>query len=100
MSYEERLNEFNLYSLEKRRLRGDMIEVFKIIHDFDNVSISDYLVVDRERSKRNNGFKITGKSLRSEESKHFFFDRMANAWNSLPAEIVSCNTIESLKIRR
>ncbi len=49
-----------------------MIEVFKMLHGLDDVRISVYLIVDRERSTRNNGFKITGKSFRSEESKHFF----------------------------
>ena len=30
-SYEERLKETGLYTLERRRLRGDMIEIFKIM---------------------------------------------------------------------
>ena len=99
MPYEERLKELNLFSLEKRRLRGDLIEVFKMFQGFDNVNINDYLVVDRESNTRNNGFKIIGKSFRSEESKHFFFNRIVNVWNSLPAHVVSCNTIESFKNR-
>ena len=52
--YEERLKELNLFSLEKRRLRGDLIELFKMFHGFNNVILSDYLTVDRERTMRNN----------------------------------------------
>ena len=31
--YKERLLQLNLHTLKYRRLRGDMIEVYKIIHD-------------------------------------------------------------------
>ncbi len=66
-----------------------------MFHGFDNVNIGDYFVVDQERSPRNNGFKIIGKSLRLEESKHFLFNiRIVNVWNSLPAQVVNSNTIE------
>ncbi len=63
--YEERLKEFNLFSVEKCRLRGDLIEVFIMFHGFDNVNISDYLIINRERTTRNNGFKVVSKDFRS-----------------------------------
>ena len=97
--YEERLKELNLFSLEKRRLRGDLIEVFKMIRGFANVTISDYVTVDQERVTRSNGFKIIGKTFRSEESKNFFFNRVVNVWNSLPTQVVNSDTIESFKHR-
>ncbi len=70
-----------------------------MFHGFDNVNTRDYLVVNQERSTRNNCFKIIGKSFRSEESKLFFFNRIVKIWNSLLAQVVNSNAIESFKAR-
>ena len=40
LTYEQRLRRLDITTLETRRLRGDLIEVFKIIKGFDKV---DYL---------------------------------------------------------
>jgi len=37
MSYQERLKILGLTTLKSRRLRGDLIEVFKIVKGFDNI---------------------------------------------------------------
>ena len=95
--YEERLKELNLFSLSKRRLRRDLIEVFKNFHGFDNNNTIDYITTGITSTTRNNGFKIIGKRFRSNEVKNFSFNRIVNVWNSLPAQIVNSITIESYK---
>ena len=94
-SYEERLKELNLFSLTKRRLRGDMIEVFKILKGFDNINVNDFFKLDRSNVTRNNGYKIIGKRFTSHEAKHFFVNRVVNVWNGLPAQVVESNTIDT-----
>ena len=37
LGYEERLKETGLYSLERRRLQGDMMEMFKIMKGIDEL---------------------------------------------------------------
>ena len=95
--YEERLKELNLFNLSKRRLRGDLIQVFKILKGHDDLDIDKYFTLDHSNFTRNNGYKLIGKPLGSYESKHFFFNRVVNVWNQLPREVVSCNTIHTFK---
>ena len=97
--YEERLKELNLFSLEKQRMRGDIIEMFKIIKGFDNIN-ADYIIFDRSYiTGRRHTFKITGKRFISNEAKHFFFNWIINVWNSLPANVVDSKTITTFKNR-
>ena len=77
-SYEERLNELNLFSLTKWRLRGDLIEVFKIIKGIENMDMEKYFTIDTSNITRNNGYKIVGKRFQTNEAKHFFFTRVVN----------------------
>ena len=44
LTYEQRLRRLNITTLETRRLRGDIIEVFKIINGFDKGIISNSFI--------------------------------------------------------
>ena len=81
--YEERLSELNLFSLTKRRLRGDLIEVFKIIKRIENMNMEKYFTIDTSNITRNNGYKVVGKRFQTNEAKHFFFNHVVNVWNGL-----------------
>ena len=97
--YEERLNELNLFSLTKRSLRGDLIEVFKIIKGIENMDMEKYFTIDTSNITRNNGYKIVGKRFQTNEAKHFFFNRVVNVWNGLPSNVIDCSTTEIFKKR-
>lgn len=55
LPYEERLRNLKLHSLERRRVRGDLIETFKWVKGINKGDISKVLKFSEERRTRSNG---------------------------------------------
>ena len=98
-SYEERLDQLNLFSLRKRRLRGKLIECFKILKGYTNVEFDKLFLVDDATRTRNNDHKLKCRQFRSDVTKFFFTNDIVRDWNKLPASVVQCNTINSFKTK-
>ena len=96
-SYEERLVQLNLFSLRKRRLRGKLIECFKILKGFTNVAVDSLFQIDITTRTRNNGYKLKSRQVRTDCSKFFFTNDIVREWNKLPSSVVQCETINSFK---
>ncbi len=71
-SYEERLSNLNMFSLEKRRLRGKLIVCFKILNGFTNVDRSKLFMIDDTLQTRNNGIKLKCRQVNSDCTKFSF----------------------------
>jgi hypothetical protein len=98
LSYDERLSALNLHSLRRRRTKGDLIEIFKIINGLNNMNFDHYLTFARETTRRN-GLKLlrTGPVANTDIRKFSYFNRIVGMWNSLPQEIVNCNQLSDFK---
>ena len=58
LSYEERLKECGLTTLETRRLRGDQIEVFKILNGYENIDRNMFFSLKKECRTRGHEVKL------------------------------------------
>ena len=82
LSYEDRLHKLKLPSLEFRRLRGDMIEVFKISNKKYDAQTTNTFFEFCENMTRNNGKKLTKKQVNFKPFQYFFTNRIINVWNN------------------
>ena len=101
-NYENRLKYTGLPklpSLGERRVRGDLIEVFKVLKGFSKVNSSTWFELSNNNRTRGHRFKLTKSRSRVNIRKNFFSQRVVNTWNSLPSEVVEAESINAFKNR-
>ena len=95
ISYEMRLKECGLTTLETRRLRGEEIEVFKILNGYENIDRNILFTVKEERRTRGHGVTLGKKQCRLDIRK--FSQRTVNEWNRLSADCVGASSVNVFK---
>ena len=96
-SYEQRLSYLGLYSLKCRRERGDLIETFKILNDFEGINSGQFFTLSTETRTRGNKFKLYKKHTKRLTRNNFFSQRIINAWNNLPNQVVRAKSVNEFK---
>ena len=101
LPYEERLKRLNLTTLEEHRKRGDMIEAFKTLRNFDKIDSRNFFtlrreVVDREeRVGRGHHMRIFKKRSNTVMTRRSFSNRIVDNWNSLPEQVVDATSVNN-----
>ena len=96
--YESRLRVLRLPSLEFRRLRGDMIETFKIILGlYDHSTTSTLFSIVQSSNTRGHPYKLNKRHVSTNQFAQFYTNRVINTWNSLPEHIVKAGSIDAFK---
>ena len=100
LPYKERLKQLKLPTLVYRRLRGDMIEVYKLTHSKYDPAVSDILHKhDKQDRTRGHSEKLYKKKFRTEVRRHTFTQRVVDPWNSLPEKVISAPSVYSFERR-
>jgi len=93
LSYEERLRELGLFSLEKRRLRGYLTNTLGVGAKRRGL---DFSVVPSDRT-RGSGHKLKQRKFQLNMRKNFFPLRVTEYWNRMPGGIVDSPSLEIFK---
>ena len=106
LDYDARLAKLNLQPLKDRRVRGDLIEMYKIVNGHDIVNWQNPLCWNSERTLENNQgstgrhhkHRIIREIVPNCQARHNFLpNRVSQAWNRLNPTIVYQATPNSFK---
>ena len=88
-----------MFSLKKRRLRGDLIAAFQYLKGaYKQEGSQLFTRVDNSRT-RGSGFKLKEGRFRLDIKGKFFTLRVVRCWNRLPREIVDALSLEMFKAK-
>ena len=97
LDYIDRLKELNMFSVRRRYIRGDMIQVYKMFEKIDDINIEDFFELVSDSSTRGHNRKLKVRYSRLDCRKYFFSLRVVDLWNKLRYETVNSKSIDTFK---
>ena len=101
LPYEERLKRLNLTTLEERRLRGDMIETYKLLTKKEDIDPNRFFtkVEIRGDPELRHNMRLFKPRFNKDIRKHCLVNRVIDNWNLLDKEVVEVDKTSTFKKR-
>jgi ribonucleases P/MRP protein subunit RPP40 len=97
LDYTARLDKLNLWTLEERRNRADLIELFKMFKGLSGIFVDTLFERASESRTRAHSLKLRKHHCSKDLRKYFFSERVVNRWNQLDEVSVSATTVNGFK---
>ena len=101
-TYDEKLKEVGIQSLEDRRIRSDAVQTWKILTRYDDVDETTWYTRCNEHATRDtrqssNLLNLRHRPFKYDYRKYSFGIRTTRQWNSLPDSIRESATLRQFK---
>ncbi len=100
LPYDTALQRLRLFSLIRRRLRGDLICMYKIMHGLLDFPCDAVFAATTRIGLRGHTFKIHQQRCKTRRRQHAFSVQVVPYWDNLPEEIANAPSVETLKLRQ
>ena len=97
--YEERLKRLKLDTMSRRLLRGDLIEVFKIVYGKTKLDFNNFFELNMDKRVRGHNKKLKVKQVFHKARAMSFSRRVVKHWNLLPQEVIMADSVNAFKNR-
>ena len=97
LKYEERLERLNLFSLQYKRMRGDMIKTYKIISGLEDVHSSQLFARSSMDNLCGHSLKLDKEQFRKVICVEFFSQRVIDQWNGFARRSCKSKNVEQFQ---
>lgn len=99
LPYKEQLSSLGIYSLQARRLRYQIISIFKIYKGFTKLNFNEFFDLCPTHRTRGHNSRIIPKFASRNYRLHFFTVSAIPYWNQLTQEDIDVSSVASFKAR-
>ena len=89
--------EYRVTTLETRRLRGDLIEVFKILNGYEDIDSNSFFKLKEDSVTRGHKAALVKPYSRLDKRQFSFSQRTITDWNNLSHDCVNASSVNMFK---